>query len=372
VDRQDALVMLQQFVLELSSAGIESKAEYRNWAKDNEGILCDLFDYEPEDGMPRMGSLVTPHFHPELPLVGLNYSPLAHNVLYRFSQGWTMQLRMCRGIVFDRYADLVALCLLKFFNAGENAFTKKLPARPHEVLDKLDGHYGQIFCYEGEFYVKTRGSFTHRTSEIANEMLQEAVERKKWKKLGIGHVSLGTEVIHPETHVICDYGERRNLRLIAAFDNRTLEDFKHDKLLEYGKRLGLPVVKRWIFETSKDVLAAVRDPNVRNREGFVVRYADGERVKFKYHAYLGEMVAAKLSYSYLMLRWMDGRVDAVIRKLPEEVIPEAEMMLENLKKARRMRRDIKLKRKYLYELVPPEKSTPYYRTVCRNFLRYKK
>ena len=73
-----------------------------------------------------------------------------------------------------------------------------------------------------------------------------------------------------------------------------------------------------------------------------------------------------------MLRFMDGRIDEVMRMFPEEISPEAEKMLADLKKARRMRRDIKQKRKYLYDLVPPEHSTPYYRTVCRDFLRYKK
>lgn len=369
MDREDALVMLQQFVIELSLAGVKSKEDYRLWAKDNEELLCELFDYEPEEGMPKVAHLVSPHFHPELPLIGLNYTPVAHNLLYRYVQGWTTQLRMCRGIVFDRSADLVALCLPKFFNAGENAETKVLPARFQVALEKMDGHNGQHFYYKGSFYVKTRGSFTHRTSQLADGMMQDLVVRHDWKSQNIEPITIITEVIDPETHVICDYRKSR-LVLIAAFDIRTLEDFEYEKLVRLGKQLGMPVVKSWKFGSSKDVLAAVRDPNVRNREGFVVRYADGSRVKFKFHTYLQEMIKQKLSYSYLMLRWMDGRLKATMHHLPEEVVPEAEAMVENLRKARRMRRDIKLRRKFLYELVPPEKSTPYYRKVCRDFLRH--
>ena len=369
MDRQDALVMLQQFVIQLTLAGVESKKDFRLWAKDHEDELCELFDYEPLDGMPKMGYLVTPHFHPNLPLIGLNYSPLAHNMLYQYPEGWTMQLRMCRGITFDRHAELVALCLPKFFNAGENEETKLLPAHPVEVLEKMDGHNGQHFYYSGGFHVKTRGSFDHKTSELANRMMQELAEKYAWKRQDIRHISLITEVIHKETHVICKYrGER--LVLIAAFDIRTLQDLPYEKLAALGKRLGVGVVKRWRFESTQDVLAATKDPTIKNREGYVVRVSDGRRVKFKFNAYLKEMVRQKLSYPYLMLRWMDGRLVRVMQTLPEEVIPEAEGMLENLKKARRMRRDIKLRRQFLYGLVPPEKSTPYYRTVCRDFLRH--
>ncbi len=369
MDRQDALVMLQQFILELNADGIESEADYRTWAKDQEELLCELFDYEPEDGMPKMADLMTPHFHPELPLVGLNYTPLAHNLLYKHPVGWTTQLRMCRGIVFDRYADLVSLCLLKFFNAGENDETKILPACPVEVLDKLDGDSGQIFYYEKEFHVKTQGSFTHRTAVLADRMLQPLVERRNWQVLDVGHLSIVTEVIHQETHVICKYGRQRHLKLIAAFDNRTLEDFTHEKLVALGEKLGLRVVKRWIFQTSKDVLAAVRDPNVKNREGFVVRYKDGSRVKFKYHAYLGEMIRERFSYAYIMRRWMDGRLEAVMKKLPEELIPEAVRIIAQLEEVLAMEGTQKDRWRYLYTLLPADQATPNAKTVCREFVK---
>ncbi|MBD3281138.1 hypothetical protein GF391_00130 [Candidatus Uhrbacteria bacterium] len=369
MDRQDALLMLQRFVIELTLAGVESKEDYRKWAKGNDELMCELFDYVPEAGMPKVAYLVSPHFHPGLPLVGLNYTPVAHNLLYRYVQGWTTQLRMCRGIVFDRDAELVALCLPKFFNAAENAETKVLPARPVEVLEKMDGHCGLHFFYDGDFHVKTRGSFTHRTAEIAGELMRSLVAEYEWKSAGIEHLSIITEVIHPETRVICKYRGSR-LVLIAAYDNRTLEDFTHAKLSALGKRLGVQTVKRRSFQTTEAVRKATRDPNMSNREGFVVRFADNRRVKFKNQKYLEQMVARKLSYSYLMLRWMDGRLEAILKTLPEEVIPQANMMVEYLKKARRMRRAIKLQRQYLYELVPPDKSTPYYRKVCRDFLRH--
>ncbi len=350
--------------------GVRTKEDYRVWAKDKDFMLRRIFAYEAKPGMPKIGALVTPHFDPSSPLIGLNYTPVAHNLLYKYPEGWTPQLRLCRGITFDSDGRLVALCLPKFFNAGEVAETKKLPAKPMEVLEKMDGHNGQIFWYGDSFWIKTRGSFTHRSVLIAQEMLDEITVKYEWYNKEIEHLTLIVEIIHPETHVICKY-RRQSLVLTAVYDNRSLMDLSHDDLKVLGKRLGLPVVKRWKFESTRDVLSAVRDPKVTNREGYVVRFADGSRVKFKHVAYLRQMVAEKLSYLYLMLRWMDGRLERVMNTLPEEVIPEAESMVLNLKRARRMRRDIKLRRQFLYELVSPEKSTPYYRSVCRDFLRHK-
>lgn len=369
MEAQDSLLMLQQFIIELNLSGVETREEYRLWAKDNDCLLCRFFDYKPYPGTPKMNCLVSAHFHPGLPLIGLNYTSLAHNLLYKYPEGWTPQLRMCRGITFSRGAELVAFCLPKFFNAGEIAETKKLPASPIEVLEKLDGHNGQIFWYGDSFWVKTRGSFDHRSAQIAQEILDDVSEQYKWRKQGIEHLTLIVEIIHPETHVICRY-RRKELVLIAAYDNVSLADLSHDELKLLGKRLGIAVVKAWKFSGTRDLLNAVRDPAVRNKEGFVARFSDGSRVKFKYTDYLKQMIAEKLSYSYLMLRWMDGRLNVTMQHLPEEVLPEAEAMVLNLKKARRMRRDIKLRRKFLYELVPPEESTPYYRKVCRDFLRH--
>ena len=213
MDKQSAVVLLQQFVVGLSLAGVESKHDFRLWAKDKDDLLEDLFDYEREADMPRVSTLLSPFFHRDLPLVGLNYSQVAHNVLYKCPQGWTTQLRMCRGIVFDRTGELVALPLHKFFNVGENPETKRLPGEPQETLEKMDGHLGIIFKYLKDFLLTTRGSFYSKTAGFAGEMLQEMVERNKWHDAGIDHLTIMPEVIHPDTHVICDYGRKKEFYL---------------------------------------------------------------------------------------------------------------------------------------------------------------
>ncbi|MCC7527074.1 MAG: hypothetical protein IT342_01055 [Candidatus Melainabacteria bacterium] len=61
--------------------------------------------------MPSVTSLIRPFFHPGLPLVGLNYTEVAHVTLHAFALGWTPAIRLCRGIVFNRRGTLVAFPL---------------------------------------------------------------------------------------------------------------------------------------------------------------------------------------------------------------------------------------------------------------------
>lgn len=372
MEKLQALDNLRTFVLLMVLGEVKSKSDYREWQKGREVILEKLFDYSREADMPPIGDLVSPFFHPHLPLIGLGYSHLAHNVLYKYPQGWTEPLKLCRGLIFDRSGKLVALPFPKFFNVGEHPDTKVLPKRPIEVMEKMDGHLGIIFWYDGAFRLTTRGSFVSKTAVFAQEMLNRIVYRNNWCNLDVKHLTNLVEIIHPDTHVICDYGEQCRFVLIGAFNLQSLDDLYHEELVMLGEQLGIDITKSWKFATSRDIMKAIADSTVVNREGFVVRYADGRRIKFKFKTYIKEMIGGKLSYPYLMLRFMDGRIDGVMQNLPEEILPEAERMLENLKKARRMRRPIKERWQYLYGLLPPEQSTSYYRSICRKFLRHRK
>lgn len=372
MEKSQALDNLRNFVLLMVLNGVRSKADYRLWQKERESTMEKLFGYTRESLMPSIGDLVSPFFHPNLPLIGLGYSHLAHNVLYKYPQGWTEPLKLCRGIVFNRDGKLVALPFPKFFNVGEHPDTKVLPKRPIEVMEKMDGHLGIIFWYDGDFHITTRGSFVSRTAILAEEMLSRVVMRKDWKNSEVEHLTILTEIIHPDTHVICDYGKRSEFVILGAYNIRTYDDLSYEELVVLGKKLGIGIAKRWKFDTSRDLFEAITDLSIENREGFVAKYANGNRIKFKFKSYLKQMVGGKLSYPYLMLRFMDGRIEGVMKNMPEEILPEAERMLENLKKARRMRRPIKERWQYLYGLLPPDQSTSYYRSICRDFIRHRK
>src|SRR5262249_6888484 len=159
---------LKLFVGALVSAGVDDGAGWQTWRREpaNERFMEQCLSYERADGMPSVTSLVKPFFHPTLPLIGLNYTQVAHNTLHAFENGWTEPMRLCRGIVFDRWCRLVAFPFPKFFNFGEQSETCNLPDEAFLATVKQDGHLGIIFEYDGQIICTTRGCFVSGSAAI--------------------------------------------------------------------------------------------------------------------------------------------------------------------------------------------------------------
>lgn len=371
-ETKKAVRSLRHFIKVLVKSGIKDKKDYKEWRKlkQNEKLMEKLFWYKKSGKMPSITALVNIFFHQEEPLVGLNYSPVAHNTLYRFQDGWTLPLRLCRGIVFDRKGNLIAKPFPKFFNFGENEETKNLPDEPFEATEKKDGHLGIIFNYQDKFFITTRGSFESNTSVFADKMLKAIAAKNDWRNHYPKHVTVLAEIIHPKTKVHVDYGRKKIFVLIGAYDVRTLKDYNHNELLELGRLLGLGVTEIRHGGSLGDLKNLMKDLSVQNKEGYVVRFQNGLRVKFKFASYINKMVEEKLGCRYLMKRIIAGNLEKMIKNLPEEIYAKAQEMIENLHHVKSVSRVEKEQRKYLYELVPPEQSNSGYRAVCREFLRY--
>ena len=86
--RQCDILALSQFVRNFVKAGVRDPKSFNEWKKsgDNAKNITKLFEYPADHGLPAITGLVKPFFHPTLPLVGLNYTPLAHNTLHQFPQ----------------------------------------------------------------------------------------------------------------------------------------------------------------------------------------------------------------------------------------------------------------------------------------------
>lgn len=358
---------LKLFVGALVSAGVEDGAGWHKWRREpaNERFMEECFEYERGDGMPSVTSLIKPFFHPSLPLIGLNYTQVAHNTLHAFENGWTEPMRLCRGIVFSRRRKLVAFPFPKFFNFGEQSETRNLPDEPFVATVKQDGHLGIIFEYDGQIICTTRGCFVSGSADIANQMLDRY--REVWSRSFPKDVTVLAEIIHPETEVHVKYGGEQGFVLIGAYNRRTFQDFDYEELGELGSRLGLKVTPRWSGSSIADLQALMHDLSVANQEGFVVRFASGLRVKFKFKSYIALMIGEKLTPRYVMTRLMDGTFAGKISDLPGEVQLEAQAIERELLSVGAVVGDKKARWEYLYALVPDEERTDYHRTVCRNF-----
>ncbi len=377
VDRLEGIERLGRFMRLLQADQVDSREAYKRWRGNEENLrrMSDVFGYKPEGEMPNIGALIGVDFHPTDPLVKLNYTSTAHNTLHAYPYGWTPAVRMCRGSIFDRSGDLIAHAFPKFFNRGEHPETMRPPVgQAWTATDKRDGHLGINFNYARDWHITTRGDFGSPSSRLGDTILRRQHLRTRWRKTIDPDVTVLTEIIDPATKVHVDYGSTSGLVLIGAYHRRTFIDYSHSDLASLGQLLGIPVTEAYEGTDLDTLVALMDDLTIRDREGFVVRFAQGLRMKIKFATYINLMVEAKLSPKYLMQRVLARNLDRMIKNLDSEIIAKAHEMLGRILRVQFMPNmtpaDLKARRNYLYSLVPPEESTQYYRGICREFLTF--
>ncbi|MFF5447919.1 T4 RnlA family RNA ligase [Streptomyces sp. NPDC012888] len=225
--------------------------------------------------------------HPELPLSLYSYTRTC-----QYERVWNRVTTRCRGLVADDVTgEIVALPLPKFFNVGEHAtghaYAPALPDEPFEVYDKVDGSLGVVFHYAGRWRVASRGSFTSTQATWA----QKRLDGKDTSALEPG-VTYLAEVLYPENRIVVDYGDRRDLVLLAAF--RT--DGTEVPLAEAAagwEPVG-SVVRVWpamaldelLKLTETSTLPGGEPATGTDAEGWVLRFASGVRAKAKIAEYV--------------------------------------------------------------------------------------
>jgi RNA ligase len=134
---------------------------------------------------------------------------------------WTTTTERCRGLVLDAEEYVVARPLRKFHN-----FTQVRPpgfvlTKPSLMYEKVDGSLGIVVPSPGGHIISTRGSFVSPQAIHATDLWQRDYADKTTVPPG---VTLLVEIIHPVNKIVVDYGDRNELVLLAAIDNRTGAD----------------------------------------------------------------------------------------------------------------------------------------------------
>ncbi|MEU9164729.1 AAA family ATPase [Streptomyces sp. NPDC048424] len=230
---------------------------------------------------------VTRKSHPELPLSIYTYTRTA-----QYERVWDEVTTRCRGLVADDTTGaIVALPLPKFFNVGEHEagmpYAPALPDEPFEVYDKVDGSLAVVFHYAGRWRVASKGSFISAQATWA----QRRLDAKDTAALRPGTTYLA-EILYPQNRIVVDYGDRRDLVLLAAFG----QDGTEVPLAEaapHWEGIG-SVVTVWpamplgelIALTESNTLPGGATATGMDAEGFVLRFASGVRAKAKLSEYV--------------------------------------------------------------------------------------
>lgn len=230
---------------------------------------------------------VTRKAHPELPLSIYTYTRTC-----QYERIWNRVTMRCRGLVADdTTGEVVALPLPKFFNVGEHEagqpYAPALPDEPFEVYDKVDGSLAVVFHYAGRWRVASKGSFISTQATWA----QRRLDGKDTSALTPG-VTYLAEILYPENRIVVDYGDRRDLVLLAAFAKDGTEIPLADAAPAW-RPIGSVVTVRppvplaeLVALTASNTLPGGGTATGTDAEGFVLRFASGVRAKAKLSEYV--------------------------------------------------------------------------------------
>ncbi len=256
-----------------------------------------LFDREQLDTLVAEGWLRSQR-HPEADLWIYNYSART-----QYENHWTPETLACRGLILDADGEVVARPFAKFFNFGTPQ-ASSIPVEPWTVTEKIDGSLGILYYLDGEPFIASRGSFTSEQATAGTRLLRERQIAR------IEGVTPLFEIVYPSNRIVVDYGDRRELVMLAAIDNAT------------GRDAPLPTYDGPRAETHGMVpLAELAGRERPNAEGFVVSFESGYRVKVKFAEYLRlHKIVTGVNARMLWESMRDGDdLDLLLEGLPDEV-----------------------------------------------------
>jgi RNA ligase len=220
-------------------------------------------------------NLIIANKHPVYDIWILNYSPRVQS-----KRVWDEYTLSCRGLVIDADGNILARPFQKFKNYEEHDPSEIDMSQEYDVFEKMDGSLIILFYYEPrmEWIIASRGSFISEQAMEAQKMLKANL----YDKLLVNSTYL-FEILYPENRIVVDYGNRRELVLLAVIQTEDgMELYYEDMLSIYSKYF--TVVKK--FNVKINNLTELKKLEKENSEGFVVRFLNGFRVKVKFAEYV--------------------------------------------------------------------------------------
>jgi RNA ligase len=257
--------------------------------------------------------------HPTLPLSIWNYSRTC-----QYENKWDEITKACRGLILDQEGNVVAKGFDKFFNIEEHN-PEEIPNEPFEVFEKLDGSLGILFWYQGKWILATKGSFTSDQAARAKEILK----KYNFEPIPKGYTTL-VEIIYPENRIVCGYGDEESLVVLSMINNSSGKELDYTSLLYISDETRMPVVKKYDaiddYKTLKSLIS-------KDREGYVIRFRNGFRMKIKGEEYVRlHRILTGFSNVDIWEYLKDGKnIDELLDKVPDEFDKWVRMTIRDLR-----------------------------------------
>jgi RNA ligase len=254
-----------------------------------------LRDYEER-------GLVCKQAHPLLPLFVWNYTRSC-----QYDNLWDDVTLACRCLITDFEGNIIARGFNKFFNLEQHK-NNEIPNEPFDVYEKLDGSYICVFYYNNTWVVSSKGSFASDVSIAANKYFID----NNYNNLLDKNLTYIFEYIGKLNRIVCEYPFDEKLALISVFNKNNEINLNEIDIPNINK------VKRYDgitdYRKLKDIF------NGDNREGFVIRFKSGFRVKIKYDEYirLHRIITNITSYDIWEHLKNNKDIENLLQEVPDE------------------------------------------------------
>jgi T4 RnlA family RNA ligase len=208
--------------------------------------------------------------HPTLPLTIYNYTAQT-----QYERYWHPATLACRGLILDQQHRVIARPLPKFFNLQEHQGT--LPDGVPQIYEKLDGSLILLFFYAEAWQIASRGSFTSEQAIKARELLADY--QADLAQLDPDYTYL-LEVIYPRNRIVVDYGNAERLVLLAAVHAATGNELDHNQVTWKDR------AQTYAATSLPDWMASLNQAEPENQEGFILKWVNGFRLKYKLADYV--------------------------------------------------------------------------------------
>jgi RNA ligase len=271
-----------------------------------------------------------------------NYFIYNYTAKTQYDKLWNEDTLKCRGLILDDKGNIIARPFSKFFNIeeyAENSFLGLLPKYNNfEVFEKLDGSLGILYRLpNGEIKIATRGSFDSKQALIGTELLNNF----NLETLDVlGELSKDYtflfEVIYPENRIVINY-DFKDIILLAVIENTTGNEWSYIRMFEFCNRWNIPLVKKYNYgiDNLKDLNNLLNNTiEEKNKEGFVIRFDNGLRVKYKFEEYkrLHRILTGCSTKTIWELLKDNKEVDEILDRVPDEFYQWVKRTIFNLNK----------------------------------------
>ena len=222
-----------------------------------------------------------------------------------FKKNWDDVTKSNRGHVYDTEGNLVANPFDKIFNLNEVEETKeelistRLENEEYEICEKYNGHLSIVFYHEDILYNNTKGSWNHPFIPYDRQILNKYFSKldknlspfnhaniQEWKEKTFLFEILGDHDKHLMYYDYEKIGLKNSAVLLGVKDKYGLDE-PIGNLEYYANFLQCPYTKPLDIKIPEDRTLSDLFKD-KGTEGYIIRFANGDRVKVKTDWYLNE------------------------------------------------------------------------------------